>query len=61
MQIGRLDGICFVGIDLGQILCGGGHKEEGLKILMRSRDGFIKLGQTGLAEQVNGLIAQIEG
>jgi hypothetical protein len=45
MKLGRLDGICFVGLDLGWILCGGGQKEEGVKILKRSRDGFIQLGQ----------------
>lgn len=61
MKLGRLDGICFVGYDLGRILCGGGHKDEGLKILKHSRDGFIQLGQQKLAEHIKQLIEDIEG
>ena len=60
MKIGRLDGICFVGVDLGQILCMGGHLDDGLEILKRSRDGFIKLGQPQLVEQVEQLISGFE-
>ncbi len=50
MKLGRLDGICAVGLDLGPILCGGGHREQGLEILQRSRDGFLRLGRRDLAE-----------
>ncbi len=59
MLLGRLDGICFVGLDLGQLLCGGGYREEGLPILERSRDGFRQLGQTDLASQTQALIDRI--
>ncbi len=55
-KLGRLDGICVVGVDLGQLLCAGGHKEEGVKILKRSRDGFIQLGQQQRAEQISRMI-----
>lgn len=60
MQLGRLDGISFVGFDLGQLFCGGGHKKDGLTILERSRDGFAKLGQAQMARQVDKLISQIK-
>ena len=60
MKTGRLDGICMVGIDLGRILCGGGHREEGLEILKRSAQGFGRLGQSGMAQQANSLISEIE-
>jgi tetratricopeptide (TPR) repeat protein len=60
MQIGRLDGIAAVGVDLGQLLCAFGHRKEGLEILRRSEAGFGKLGQEGLAAQVRQRIAQIE-
>ena len=55
-HLGRLDGICWVGVDLGQLLCVGGHVEEGLKVLTRSRDGFITLGQNDNARQVEQLM-----
>ncbi len=59
MKLGRLDGICFVGLDFGQLLCGAGHKTEGIEILNRSMEGFSQLGQLNLARQVAGLIEQI--
>jgi len=60
LKLGRLDGICFVGLDLGQLLCAAGQKEDGLKILARSRDGFQQLGQEELVRRVAGLIEQAE-
>ncbi len=59
-RLGRLDGICFVGLDLGQLLCAAGQRDEGLQILSRSRDGFRHLGWTQLAEQVESLIDEIQ-
>jgi hypothetical protein len=59
-QIGRLDGICMVGMVLGQILCAMGKKSEGLQILRRSRDGFLQLGQNALAQQAQKMIDPIE-
>ena len=56
LKLGRLDGIIYVGLDLGQLLCAGGAKEEGMAILSRSRDGFRKLGQEALARQVQALL-----
>ncbi|MBK8038532.1 MAG: hypothetical protein IPK22_15585 [Verrucomicrobiaceae bacterium] len=44
LQLGRLDGICFVGLDLGRFLCAAGKRAEGLTVLQRSLAGFQKLG-----------------
>ncbi|HWR82754.1 MAG TPA: tetratricopeptide repeat protein [Candidatus Deferrimicrobium sp.] len=59
IEIERLDGICYVGIGLGQLLCASGKREEGLAILSRSRDGFLKLGMTDPAHQTEALINDI--
>ena len=42
-QNGPLDGICVVGLDLGQLLCAAGQRERGIEILTRSSDGFARL------------------
>ncbi|MBK8090927.1 MAG: CHAT domain-containing protein [Verrucomicrobiaceae bacterium] len=44
LQLGRLDGISFVGLDLGRLLCAAGEQQKGLAILERSLAGFQKLG-----------------
>ena len=54
--LGRLDGICFVGLDLGRLLLAAGHATEAAEILTRSRDGFRRLGQHPLAQQVQELL-----
>jgi len=59
-KLGRLDGICIVGAALGQLLCGADAKKEGLEILRRSRDGYVKLGQEGRAAELDKLIAGIQ-
>jgi tetratricopeptide (TPR) repeat protein len=59
LKLGRLDGICFVGLSLGQLLCMAGQREQGLAILTRSRDGFFKLGQARLGQEVEALIQQL--
>lgn len=61
LKLGRLDGICTVGVDLGHLLCSAGQKEKGLPILERSRDGFRQLGREDYAKEVQGLIDQISG
>ena len=58
--LGRLDGICWVGLDLGQMLCAAGQQEEGLKILQRSLDGFKTLGQEQYVQHVQAIIDQIK-
>ncbi len=60
MELGRLDGICFVWLDLGQVMCHGGMKEEGLVILNRSKDGFQKMGMGQYVELVQGVIDGID-
>jgi len=60
LKLGRLDGICMVGLSLGQLLCMAGQKEEGLKLLRRSASGFRQLGWPNYPEQVEALIRRIE-
>jgi hypothetical protein len=55
-QIGRLDGLCTVGMLFGQFLCAAGKREEGIKVLTRSRDGFLKLGRSQDAKQTQALL-----
>lgn len=57
LELERLDGISAVGLDLGQLLCGAGHPEEGIKVLERSRKGFEQLGQLDNARQTQAIIA----
>ena len=61
VKLGRLDGICVVGVSLGQLMCMGGQRDEGLEVLKRSQEGFTKLGQGEMARQTQELIDQIEG
>jgi tetratricopeptide (TPR) repeat protein len=59
LKLGRLDGICVVGLDLGWLLCAAGQREKGLDILARSRDGFRKLGRQRQAEAAEKLIQSL--
>jgi hypothetical protein len=56
LKLGRLDGICYVGLDFGQLLCAAGQREEGLAVLERSRDGFAQLGRSEKARYVQSII-----
>ena len=47
LGIGRLEGVCMVGARLGQVPAAGGQHDEAKALLVRSRDGFRKLGRTG--------------
>ncbi|MCA9707373.1 MAG: CHAT domain-containing protein [Myxococcales bacterium] len=60
LELQRLEGIVFVGLDLGQLLVAAGQRSSGFEILERSRQGLLRLGRTALAEQVAGLIATAE-
>jgi|GEM_PF-1950087 len=51
-ELGRPDGICRVGRDLGHLLCAMGEKQKGLEILKRSRDGYRQLGKMKQAAEV---------
>ncbi len=44
---------------LGQLLFAAGQRDEAIKILTRSREGFLKLGNAEMAEQTQTLIDQI--
>ena len=57
--MGALDGIAAVGVAHGQFLMAAGEREEGLRVLRRSVDGFRQLGHVGMAEQVEELILNL--
>ncbi len=44
LKLGRLDGVCMVELQLGQLLCRARQREQGIAMLTRSRDGFARLG-----------------
>jgi tetratricopeptide (TPR) repeat protein len=58
LPLGRLDGICVIGLDLGQLLCYAGRVDEEQEVLTRSREGFLRLGWTGMAERAEALIQE---
>ncbi|KPA14689.1 hypothetical protein MHK_005102 [Candidatus Magnetomorum sp. HK-1] len=59
IKIGRLDFLCYVGLQLGQLLCYFNQTEEGLAILKRSKEGFIQLQQPQMAQQVDEIMKDI--
>jgi Tn3 transposase DDE domain len=59
LKLGRLDAICSVGQDFGQLLCVAGDREKGLAVLERSRDGFVKLGRPENSSYVQSIINEI--
>lgn len=59
-RLGRLDGVCAVGLVVGQILANGGQRQRGREILVEVRDGFRKLGQSRGQQQAEKLIAKID-
>jgi len=60
LTIDRLDGICAIGTMLGQVLAIRGKMDEARGVLIRSREGFRQLGQAQRAEQVDGLLRDLE-
>ena len=56
IKLGRLDGICFVGLDIGRLLYSVGEKNKGRELLERSRAGFLKLDLVELAKEVEDLL-----
>lgn len=60
LKLNRLDGTCYVGSLLGQLLCMGGNSEEGIEILQRSKDGFAKLGRSEEAFEIGRMIGNIK-
>jgi tetratricopeptide (TPR) repeat protein len=60
LEIGRLDSIIYVGIDLGQFFCAAGQTEKGIAILNRSLEGLKQLGREAEARELQATIAQHE-
>lgn len=59
LKLGRLEGVCFVGAALGQVLVATGQPDDARVVLERSRDGFVKLGLPDLAAQVQALLDRL--
>lgn len=59
-RIGRLDGVCAVGLVVGQMLASGGQWQSGREVLVEVREGFRKLGQPRGQQQAEKLIAKID-
>lgn len=54
-----MQGICFVGLTLGEILCQAGQTDEGMITLKRSLEGFQQLGMVEMARQVKNIIVAL--
>ena len=59
-RLGRLDGICVIGVTLGQLLIAAGERDAGLAVLRRSEQGYRRLQRYDDADGVAALIAEIE-
>ncbi len=60
LQLSRLDGICYVGLDLGQLLCAVGRRDEGVVILQRSLAGFQKLGWASEIAETEAILKRLD-
>ena len=60
LKLERLEGICHVGLDFGQLLCASGYLQQGLAVLERSRDGFVKTGRPENARYVQSIMDEIQ-
>lgn len=59
-KLQRVDGIAFVGLSLGQILAGGGYRDEALEVLEQSARAFEKMQLLPQAAQVRQLMQQLQ-
>lgn len=59
LEIGRLEGIIYVGIDLGRLLAMAGHVDDALTILERSAAGLARLGRMEHAAAVRAMIESL--
>ncbi|MBK8254962.1 MAG: tetratricopeptide repeat protein [Polyangiaceae bacterium] len=59
-KLGRLDGICVVGMNLAPLLVAAKRPIEAIAVLARSREGFLKLGHAAGASQAQELLEAIE-
>jgi tetratricopeptide (TPR) repeat protein len=58
-RIGRLAGICTVGMVLARVFALAGQNEEARKIAERSRDGYRRLGRAAQAAQAETLLRDL--
>jgi tetratricopeptide (TPR) repeat protein len=59
-KLGKLNAICLVGLDLGQLLAWAGAKEKAKPLLIEARDGFLRLGRQDYVAHVDALIKSLD-
>ena len=59
LELGRLEGIIYVGIDLGRLLAMAGHVDDALTILERSEAGLARLGRSSDAAALRAMLDQL--
>ncbi len=58
-QVGWLDRMCRVGLDLGKMLAARCENGEARELFLASRDGFLKLGRRDLADEADAQLKRI--
>ena len=58
-RLNRLEGICVIGMTLGQLLIATDRRDEGLAVLRRSEEGFRRMQRHSEADEVAALIARL--
>ena len=58
-RLNRLEGICVIGMTLGQLLIANDRRDEGLAVLRRSEEGFRSMQRYSEADSVATLISRL--
>lgn len=58
-QLTRLDAICATASDLGAILAAMGARDQAMPLLVEARDGYMQLGWTRSADQIDEMLRQL--
>ncbi|MEM9462987.1 MAG: tetratricopeptide repeat protein [Myxococcota bacterium] len=61
LELGRLDGIVLVGLDLSILLAQAGENEQARVVLERSRSGFLRWGRDADAAHVQSILDSLDG
>lgn len=59
-DLGQIEGISSVGLDLGELLCRSGHYKKGIEILNNSLKNYVKQQNTELIKSTKNLIYKME-
>ena len=58
-RLNRLEGICVIGMTLGQLLIANDRRDQGLAMLRRSEEGFRRMQRHSEADEVAALITRL--